>query len=239
MMRWRLTMATALAAMMTLPTGAAAQSLMEKLLRVSGLTASPTQLRSQGGELDAGDIWVVALGQRGPRAVTTDGGYRSPVFSPAGDIYALKGDALVRLPAQGGAAVALHTLPGVVKLVGFDRNSADEVVVLLDATARSPLAVVSLRNGAMTPLPSDANSSDEQRILTQIRGQDRVYGDVRVYPETESKRGLARNVEWTDVYLRRGNATPQNVSACDGVNCSQPALSGDGQSVAFVKASGR
>ena len=58
----------------------------------------------------------------------------------------------------------------------------------------------------------------------------------RVYSETESKRGLSRTIEWTDVYLRRGTAAPRNVSACDGVNCVQPALSPDGRSVAFVKA---
>jgi Tol biopolymer transport system component len=63
-----------------------------------------------------------------------------------------------------------------------------------------------------------------------------VYGDTRVYTETESKRGLSRNIEWTDVYLRRSNAAPLNVSTCDGVNCIQPALSPDGRSVAFVKA---
>ena len=87
-------------------------------------------------------------------------------------------------------------------------------------------------------MPHDAKSAQEGRILTQIRGQDRVYGDIRVYTETESKRGLARSIEWTDVYLRRGAATPQNVSACDGVNCAQPALSPDGRSVAFVKTDG-
>ena len=173
------------------------------------------------------------------RALTTEGGYRSPVFSPVGAIYALKGDAVVHIPPEGGAAVVSQRVSGVIKLVGFDGDSPDEIVVLLDGAAGSPLGVVSLKSGRIAPLPYDAKSRDADRILTQVRGQDRVYGDTRIHIETESKRGLARNIEWTDVYLRRGNAAPQNVSGCDGVNCVQPALSPDGRSIAFVKTEAR
>ena len=81
----------------------------------------------------------------------------------------------------------------------------------------------------MAPLPYDAKSDGERRMLVQIRGQERVYGDASVYVKTESKRGMTRAIEWTDVYLRRGNQPPQNVSTCDGVNCGQPALSPDGR----------
>ena len=72
-------------------------------------------------------------------------------------------------------------------------------------------------------------------MLERVRAQDRTYGDTFLYTRTESKRGLSRNIEWIDIYLRRGNAVAHNISVCDGVNCTQPALSPDGRSVAFVK----
>ena len=72
-------------------------------------------------------------------------------------------------------------------------------------------------------------------MLAQIRAQDRSYGDTTVYTKTETKSGLSRPIEWIDVFVKRGAAPPQNVSACDGVNCVQPALSPDGQRVVFVK----
>ena len=73
-------------------------------------------------------------------------------------------------------------------------------------------------------------------LLTQIRGDDRTYRNANLYLHTETKRGISREIEWTDVYLRRGSQPSMNVSACDGVNCMQPALSPDGRRVAFVKA---
>jgi hypothetical protein len=227
----------AVAAVLAIPAGAAAESLVEKLLRVSGLTLAPTHVRGPGDEIEAGNIWIVNLDRRSASALTVDGGYRSPTFSPAaGSVYALKGDTIVRIPPEGGAAVPVQKIPGAIKLVGFDGRSADEVVVLLDiGAAGSPLGVASLKSGKVTPLPYDAKSDDERRILTQIRAQDRIYGNTIVYTKTESKRGLARNIEWTDVYLRHDNAPPQNISACDGVNCAQPALSPDKRSVVFVK----
>jgi hypothetical protein len=56
-----------------------------------------------------------------------------------------------------------------------------------------------------------------------------------VYTRTESRRGMSRTTQWSDVYVRRGDAAPRNLSACNGVSCVQPALSPDGRSVVFIK----
>jgi hypothetical protein len=238
-MDWhRLVRHLALATVLLMPTAADAQSLIAKLLRIAGLTAAPSQMRGPGDDVESGSIWIANVDQRTTRALTSEGGYRSPVFSPAdgGTIFALRGDTIVRLSTSGLRATAVKA-PGVVKLVGFDGKGTDELVALFDAApAGSPLGIVSLKTGGVTPLPYDPTVEDQRRMLAQIRAQDRVYGDTKVYTKTESKRGLSRNIEWTDVYLQRANAAPQNISACDGVSCVQPALSSDGRSVAFVKA---
>ena len=222
------------------PTLFAAESLLAKLLRIAGLTASPAQLRAPGDKLAPGAIWVASLDQGTSigrsSALTTEGGYQSPVFSPVDrSIYALKAGAIVRISADGASTV-ITKAPGAIKLVGFDAQNPDDLVVLLDAPAgQSPMAVVSLKSKTVSPLPHDPKSAEERAVLAQVRAQDRVYGDATVYTKTESKQGMSRKIEWTDVYFQRGSTPPQNVSKCDGVNCGQPALSPDGRSIAFVK----
>jgi hypothetical protein len=168
--------------------------------------------------------------------LTLDGGYTSPIFSGDGRVYALKGETIVRLPQETGAGVAVHKAPKALKLVGFDGANADELVVLVEAAVGgSPLGVLSLRTGRITPLPVDASSEEQKRMLAQIRGQERAYGTASVYTRTESRRGMSRTTQWSDVYVRRGDAAPRNLSACNGVSCVQPALSPDGRSVVFIK----
>jgi Tol biopolymer transport system component len=219
---------------LAVPMSAVADSLLNKLLRIAGLTAAPGQLRSD--DVEPGSIWVANLERGTVTRLTADSGYRSPVFSPVdGGVFALKGDAVVRIPSEGSPPAAIQRVTGAVKLIGFDSRNPDEIVILLE-DGSSSVAVLSLKNGKVTMLPYDVKSEDQRRILAQIRDQDRVYGTTRVYLKTERKQGLSRAIEWTDVYLRRGDSTPQNVSACDGVSCAQPALSPDGKRVAFVKA---
>lgn len=216
----------------------AQESVIQKLLRIAGLTASPSQVRAPAETVYPGNIWVVPADRGAPKALTLDGGYTSPIFSPDGRVYALKGDTLVRLPQETGAGVAVHKVPRAVKLVGFDGSNADDLVVLLEpAAGRSPLAVVSLRSGRTTPLAVDPVSEEQRRMLTQIRAQERSYGTTSVYTHAERRRGTSRNSEWTDVYIRSGGRPPRNVSACNGINCAQPALSPDGRSIVFIKSS--
>ena len=212
-----------------------AQSLLQRLLRIAGLTAAPSQLRGPGEEVGSGNIWMADLDRRTQQALTTDGDYRSPVFSPAdGNIYALRAQTIVRVPA-GGTPPPIK-IAGVVKLVGFDSQNPDELIVLVKAdSGRSPLAVVSIKSGTVTTLPFEAKSDEERRMLAQIQAEDRIYGETKVYTKRDSKQGLARKIEWSDVYVQRGTAPPQNVSACDGIMCGQPALSPDGRRVAFIK----
>jgi hypothetical protein len=235
-----ITSTVAVAATLMIAAYAGADTLIDKLLSIAGLTAAPAQLRGPGDEVSVGNIWIADLERRTATALTADGGYRSPIFSLADEnVYALKGDAIVRFSQGRGNAAVVQKVPGALKLVGFDPKSADEVVVLLDAgTANSPLAIVSLKSGTMTPLPYNAKSEEQQQMLALVRGQRRVYGDTSVYTRTESKRGLSRTIEWTDVYVRRGDEEPRNVSACGGVNCAQPALSRDGRRLAFIKTGG-
>ena len=72
-------------------------------------------------------------------------------------------------------------------------------------------------------------------MLSHIRGQDRIYGDTRIYLKTENRRGMNRTLEWTDIYIKRGNAPPRNVGAYYGLNCAQPSLSADGRKLIFIK----
>ena len=230
----RLAHGGAMAALLLIQTPAPKETFLEKLLRIAGLTAAPSQMRGPSEEVLSGNIWMAQVAGGAPKALTSDGDYRSPVFSVSdATIYALRQNAIVRVPLRGGAAAKVSAAPGVVKLVGFDRSSPDEIVVLLD-DAGSPLGVLALRSGAITRLPYDRGSVEQQRALTQVRGQDRVYGKTTLYIKTETKQGLSRPIEWTDVYIQ-SDGPPRNISVCDGVNCVQPALSPDGRMVAFIK----
>jgi hypothetical protein len=221
-------------AVLAFAVGAGAGTFMETLLRIAGLTAAPTLLREQD-QIDSGNIWIANLQRGTVSPLTTDGGYRSPIFSPAdGSVYALKDDTVVRAPVEGGAPAPVQQVPGALKLIGFDGQDGDALVVLL-STVNSPLGVVSLKSGRVTPLPYDAKSEVQRGMLAQVRGQRRVYGDTAVYIKTERKRGSSPPIEWTDVYLKRGDAEPQNISMCDGVSCVASALSPDRQKVAFIK----
>ena len=214
----------------------AAETLLERLLRISGLSAAPGQLR--GPDPAPGSLWVVTPGAGPAERWTSASRYAWPVFAADGSLYALDGDSLVRITAPGLDTVRVLALPGVVKLVGFEPGAHDDLILLRHDTA-APLAALALRSGALRTLALDLGNAKAQHLLGRMRGQDRGNAELLLLVQTQSRRGLARTLEWTDIMAlsRRGDAA--NLSRCDGVNCSQPALSADGRRVVFVKADER
>ena len=209
---------------------------MEIVFHFPGISSSPETVRANGDETAPGEIWLADL-ERGTReALTTGGEYRWPVFDPSGkSVVALTGDRLVRVPiAKGTKPEVLHSLPGIVKLVGFEREDPDRLLVTRDQPD-SPLAILAVSSGKLTPVRYNPGDRDQRRILAHIRGDERVYGTSRVYVATQTARGIEGTREWTDVCIQQGSGQEKNVSRCEGINCGQPSLSGDGKTVVYIQ----
>ena len=76
--------------------------------------------------------------------------------------------------------------------------------------------------------------AEHQLALDGIQWE-RVYGDTMVYPKAQRHEGVSGTVEWHEIFLKRDDTAPVNVSRCDGSNCGQPSLSGDGTKVVFIR----
>lgn len=221
-----------------------ADSFLSRILKITGISATPRQLK--GIEEDnmkaGGDIWLVNLDQNGilSRIPIADGGYRSPLFLPDDkNILALKGNNIVRISVSNGEAETIYTIKDIVKLVGYDKDDTDKLLVFIEKEGSKPsLSLISLKSGNISSLPYDWEIEDHRKIISNIKEWERDYGNIVVYPKTEKKTGIAGFIEWTDVYIKEGDKLPVNISRCNGINCGQPALSHDNKIVVFIKATG-
>lgn len=207
-------------------------SFWEKVLRIIGVSATPGALKGPGDRAAAGDIWAASLVHATRQRLTQEGAYRSPMFlQQDAQILALQAEQIVRIPAYGGEVQFLYPLPGVVKLVGVSKDDPDKVLVLIrDATSRLTAGILSLRDGRVTPVPHDPTSAQDQSMLNHLAGWSRVYNTATLFVQQSTEAG-----QGTDVYMRRGQTEPVNVSMCDGALCGQPSLSHDANRVVFVK----
>src|SRR5262249_16138261 len=144
MILYRVFIHVALLALAVPLAAAPAESLLEKLLRIAGLTAAPSQLKGPDDDVATGYVWLVNLDQQKANALTTAGGFRSPVFALDGTIFALQGDSIVRIPPFAGFRSV--RVQDAIKLVGFDRATPEELV-FLRSNAASPLGAVSMKTG--------------------------------------------------------------------------------------------
>jgi hypothetical protein len=232
-----------LAAFCLLPLAAQPQkkteSFWEKVLRIAGVSATPAALRGDD-RVASGDIWLVPVAPgSAPLRLTRGGGYHSPVFDSRGvNVIALRGEDLYRIPLGGDPPVKLFGIAGVSKLVGVSLDDPNQLLVLGQDNQRLPFAaMVSTNAGTLTRIPHNPLSREDQVMLGQLAGWERVYGNTRLYTEKNEKEGPGGSpIEFTDVYSKRGTDPPINLTSGNGASSSQPSLSADGQRAVFIRA---
>jgi len=213
------------------------ESFWEWVLRFSGVSANPSTLKGGEDDLLSGQVWVADLPSGARRKITTDGGYRSPVYYPnCSDVLTLQGGYLVRISSSGQPA-KLYSAGGITKLIGFSVDGPEEVLALKeDEAGRVSPARLSTSTGKVIPLPYDPQSSRDRQMLEHLQDWQRSYGDTALYVKRESREALSGTVEVLNVFVRTPARDPQNVSGCETASCGQPSLSPDGKRVLFIKA---
>ena len=173
--------------------------------------------------------------------MTSASGFRSPIFVDNDkNILALRDDEVVRIPVSGGPEKTHFTIKGAVKLVGQSLDDADKVLMLTeDENKQTNIALLSLSSGQLTIVPYETKTAEGQSMFDHFAGWNRTYGNTEVsVVDNVGKDESGRIVKkWTDVFLKRPDEEPVNVSNCNGVICGQPSLSQNNQLLAFVKAS--
>lgn len=212
-------------------------SFWERLKKIAGVSATPSQMKGAEDDMpDGGQIWVATLDTGHSRSLGRDSGFRSPVFTPDGSaVLAIRSNAIWRIPTTGSAPVKLHEMAGLSKLVGFDREDTNQLCVLLQQERAVSVQLLSIVTLQTVPLEYDASSREDRRWVTHLKRWDRSYGDTSVYPEKQRKAGLGSEIEWNDIFIKRGSEVPGNVSRADGRNCGHPSLAPDRMQVVFIK----
>jgi hypothetical protein len=211
------------------------ESFWDKIIRIVGISATPSAVKGSGDGVEEGDIWVVSPEQSVSRRLTWGGGYRSPVFEPTNDtVLALNGNTIFRIPLAEGEPEALFSLEGLVKLVGFSTVNPENVLIVKETDVgligAGLLSLITRKVAIHVP-----KSREERRLLVHLKGWRRVYGDTVLYVKRETKDTMSGAIQWDDVYIKQGGESPANLSRCDGINCGQPSLSSDGRKVVYVK----
>lgn len=212
---------------------------VDRVLKFLGFGASAGTLKGPGDEVTTGDLWVANLSSGSTRALTSGGGYRTPVFLPGTtDVLALRGTDVVRVSLAGGEGTRLYSVASIMKLVGAGTDNSGEVLILLQGGpgSHARVGLLMLSSGAVVPVPYDQSSAQELILVESLEGWSQTYDDKRVYVEKVNRPAMSGTIEWVDVFYSAGEAKPVNVSKCNGNNCGQPSLSKDGQVLVYVRA---
>lgn len=214
-----------------------AEGLLNKLLRITGISATPSQQKAPSEEMEAGgEIWISNVKAGTLQKLSQENGFRSPIFGPNDEaVLAVKDGFIWQVSLQTGAASKLHEVAGLTKVVGINRDDANKILVLIKRGPTTAPSLLSLATGAIAEISYDANSPNDRKLLNHLKGWERVYGDTMVYPRAQTRESVTGTVEWQDVFLKKDDAAPVNVSRCEGANCGQPSLSGDGSKVVFIR----
>lgn len=197
---------------------------------------------------EVGVVWVADLDtnlhSQNCRQLTFDGGYRSPIFDPSGtSILAMKDSNIIRLSLSGqtssrSISSQLAVIPGLVKLVGFERDNHDNILILYKKSGRLFVGFVSLRYGTVTEFKYYESSPIDIGTLKEIAGWRRTYGDVAVSVYGDGTVGVPEELgelEEGVIIIERAGEVISAID-CGARKGAQPSLSKDKRALTFIGA---
>jgi len=203
--------------------------LLSKLAGLFGLPSSPSQMRGEDPHV-SGDIWLIPIPSGARVRVTTDGEYRSPVFSTDGQaLFALRGAAIVRIDLANHSVREIAPVPDVSRVAGMAPDGPPAMILVVDAGGQH-LETFDLGSMRRTPLPHDPRNPADATVVAYLAGDARDYGDIRL---TVADQHTSFRT-WRDVFVQMGERPPVNLTNGSGVTSRQPALSPDRTRVAYV-----
>jgi hypothetical protein len=211
-------------------------SFWERLKSFFGVSANPGNQKGPDPEASL-DIYLYNVATKIGNPLK-QGSFRSPIFT-ADDkaILALSGNKVVRIQVDNGDLSEIPTDPGIVKLVGAEKDTANILVLTdLDNDNCLGVGVLSLTNGQITKL-SYGNGQEDRDMVGHLRSWTREYdnGDMKLDVRGRVDRVNNSDVTTTDAFLLVKGQPEVNVSRCPtGVLCGQPSLSNNRKTVVFI-----
>ena len=142
--------AVLVAALTIAMTASAADTWLQTVLRIAGITAAPSP--RSAGLVETGNVWVAAVDGSITTRWTVAGGFGSAVFDAGGvALYAMQQDNLVRIAASNAEPEVVRKVVGIDKLIGFDPHMPTDLIVLM-RDERAPLAVLSTMTRSAPPV---------------------------------------------------------------------------------------
>jgi hypothetical protein len=213
------------------------ETFWQRILRITGITVTPSTSKGPVPEPAGGDLWLTTPEGRSRLRLTRDGGYQSPIFFPDGrSVLALREGNLVRVSTAGFLdPEPLFAIAGVIRLVGFDRESPGKVVALTrGANGILDLGILDLADREVRSMRPESPDAEYRDVLARLAHWDLAW------QLSEQQRIVRLEVRpaarGSDVFLLREDVAPVEVSHCGGDRCDQPSLSTDGRTVVFVRA---
>lgn len=222
---------------------------LDRLLRFVGITATSSSQKGPDENL-IGDVWISDLSEGVRFQVTKDGGYRWPIFLPANQtIIVLKDDQVFKITmagTEGQKIVSIPTACRIEKLIAYNKDNSDEIMVLtMDKVGVYTAGVLSLPTGQVTPFrfydggEKNLSTQESKNALDSLKNSTRTYGTIilTVQPDPGQKKTVAgKTVRGNDVFMTKmGSPEPEDVSICGGDLCGHPNFSPGGRYVVFIR----
>lgn len=221
--------------LLIMPWHSVAAGSFSRVLQVMGITIAPSGVKSPGS-IFRGNLWLSKIdgpGAHEPKPITRDGTYHSPLWSPdSNKILVAKENNLVQLEIDGSRETILFSLPPSTTLHGFDQRDTKSVLILQEKNDDIVPAVLSLTTGKITLLPYDKKDSADRTAVDRLSGDNRSYDNIEIVVDRQSIFDAAGNEEQINKIHIKANQKVA-VIPCPG-DCTQPALSEDGQQLVFV-----